>query len=469
MTSSIKPVHVIGGGLAGSEAAWALANAGVPVVLHEMRPVRMTPAHKTQGFAELVCSNSFRSDDWQNNAVGLLHAEMRRANSLVMRCGDAHQVPAGSALAVDRDGFSAAVTAALEAHPLITIAREEIEGLPPEEWDSVIIATGPLTSPALAEAVKALTGEEELAFFDALAPIVHHESIDFSVAWMQSRYDKEGPAGDKAAYVNCPLNKDEYNAFIDALLAGEKTEFRDWEKDTPYFEGCLPIEVMAERGRETLRFGPMKPVGLDDPRTGRWPYAVVQLRQDNALGTLFNIVGFQTKLKHGAQTEIFRMIPGLQNAQFARLGGIHRNTFLNSPKLLDGTLRLKAAPRLRFAGQVTGVEGYVESAAIGLLAGRFAAAERLGSPLPAPPATTAFGALLTHVTAGHLPGEKGSFQPMNVNFGLFPPLADDPVVDADGKRLKGADKGRARKQVMARRAIADIEAWLGNTASVAAE
>lgn len=468
-----KPVHIIGGGLAGSEAAWALANAGVPVVLHEMRPVRMTPAHKTEGFAELVCSNSFRSDDWENNAVGLLHAEMRRAGSLILRAGDAHQVPAGSALAVDRDGFSAAVTSALAAHPLITIAREEIAGLPPEEWDSVIVATGPLTSPALAEAVQALTGEEELSFFDALAPIVHHESIDFSVAWKQSRYDKAGPAGDTAAYVNCPMNKDEYNAFIDALLAGEKTEFRDWEKDTPYFEGCLPIEVMAERGRETLRFGPMKPVGLDDPRTGRWPYAVVQLRQDNALGTLFNIVGFQTKLKHGAQTEIFRMIPGLQNAQFARLGGIHRNTFLNSPKLLDGALRLKAAPRLRFAGQVTGVEGYVESAAIGLLAGKFAAAERLGSPLPAPPPTTAFGALLTHVTTGHLlkspsSGEKGSFQPMNVNFGLFPPLAEDPVVDADGKRLKGADKGRARKQVMARRAIADIEAWLGATA-IAAE
>ncbi|TPW02726.1 MAG: methylenetetrahydrofolate--tRNA-(uracil-5-)-methyltransferase [Alphaproteobacteria bacterium] len=457
------------GGLAGSEAAWALANAGVPVVLHEMRPVRMTPAHKTASFAELVCSNSFRSDDWENNAVGLLHAEMRRANSLILRAGDAHQVPAGSALAVDRDGFSAAVTAALTAHPLITIAREEIAGLPPEDWDSVIVATGPLTSPALAEAVKSLTGEEELAFFDALAPIVHHETIDFSVAWKQSRYDKAGPAGDTAAYVNCPLNKEEYNAFVDALLAGEKTEFRDWEKDTPYFEGCLPIEVMAERGRETLRFGPMKPVGLDDPRTGRWPYAVVQLRQDNALGTLFNIVGFQTKLKHGAQTEIFRMIPGLQNAQFARLGGIHRNTFLNSPKLLDATLRMKAAPRLRFAGQVTGVEGYVESAAIGLLAGKFAAAERRESPLPAPPVTTALGALLAHVTAGHLPGEKGSFQPMNVNFGLLPPLAEDPVVDADGKRLKGADKGRARKQVMARRAIRDIEAWLGAPPRVAAE
>jgi methylenetetrahydrofolate--tRNA-(uracil-5-)-methyltransferase len=466
---TLKPVHVIGGGLAGSEAAWALATAGVPVVLHEMRPVRMTPAHKTEGFAELVCSNSFRSDDWEHNAVGLLHAEMRRAGSLVMRAGDAHQVPAGSALAVDRDGFSAAVTAALTSHPLITIAREEIAGLPPEDWDNVIVATGPLTSPALAEAVKALTGEAELSFFDALAPIVHHETIDFSIAWKQSRYDKAGPAGDTAAYINCPLNKDEYCAFIDALLAGEKTEFREWEKDTPYFEGCLPIEVMAERGRDTLRFGPMKPVGLDDPRTGRWPYAVVQLRQDNALGTLFNIVGFQTKLKHGSQTEIFRMIPGLQNAQFARLGGIHRNTFLNSPKLLDGTLRMKAAPRLRFAGQVTGVEGYVESAAIGLLAGKFAAAERLGHPLSKPPSTTAFGALLDHVTGGHLSDGKGSFQPMNVNFGLFPPLTEDPAMDENGKRLKGADKSRYRKKWMARRAIADIEAWLGETSRIAAE
>ncbi len=463
-----SPVHVIGAGLAGSEAAWALANAGVPVILHEMRPARMTPAHKTDSFAELVCSNSFRSDDWENNAVGLLHAEMRRCGSIILAAGDAHQVPAGSALAVDRDGFSAAVTDKLTAHPLITIARGEIEGLPPEDWDSVIVATGPLTSPALGEAIGALTGEAELAFFDALAPIVHHDSIDFSVAWMQSRYDKEGPGGDKAAYVNCPLNKDEYEAFISALLAGEKTAFRDWEKDTPYFEGCLPIEVMAERGRETLRFGPMKPVGLDDPRTGRWPYAVAQLRQDNALGTLFNIVGFQTKLKHGAQTDIFRMIPGLQNAQFARLGGIHRNTFLNSPKLLDATLRMKARPALRFAGQITGVEGYVESAAMGLLAGRFAAAERLGQPLVNPPVTTALGALIAHVTGGHIAGEKGSFQPMNVNFGLFPPLAVEPTTDANGKRLKGVDKSRARKRAMARRALDDLDVWLGG-ARIAAE
>jgi methylenetetrahydrofolate--tRNA-(uracil-5-)-methyltransferase len=451
------PVHVIGAGLAGSEAAWALANAGVSVVLHEMRPARMTPAHKTGGFAELVCSNSFRSDDWQGNAVGLLHAELRRAGSLVMAAGDAHQVPAGSALAVDREGFSATVTAALENHPLIEIARGEVAALPPAAWDSVIVATGPLTSPALAEAVRTLTGEGELAFFDALAPIVTRESIDFGIAWMQSRYDKEGPGGDRAAYVNCPLDRHEYEAFVAALLAGETTEFRDWEKDTPYFEGCLPIEVMAARGVDTLRFGPMKPVGLTDPRTGRRPYAVVQLRQDNALGTLFNIVGFQTKLKHGAQTDIFRMIPGLQNAAFARLGGIHRNTFLNAPKLLDVTLRLKAMPRLRFAGQIVGVEGYVESAAMGLLAGRFAAAERLGrAPSPPPPAT-ALGALLGHVTGGHIVGDKGSFQPMNVNFGLFPPLAQEPA------RSKGEAKGRARRLALAQRALTEAEAWLAQT------
>ncbi|MDX2234871.1 MAG: methylenetetrahydrofolate--tRNA-(uracil(54)-C(5))-methyltransferase (FADH(2)-oxidizing) TrmFO [Hyphomonadaceae bacterium] len=469
MTRNSKTrVHVVGAGLAGSEAAWALAHAGVPVTLHEMRPHRATPAHKTAACAELVCSNSFRSDDWENNAVGLLHAELRRAGSLVMVAGDAHQVPAGSALAVDRDGFSAAVTQALESHPLIAIERGEVAAVPPADWGQVIVATGPLTSPALADAIRRLTGEEELAFFDALAPIVHHDSIDFSVAWMQSRYDKAGPAGDKAAYVNCPLNKQEYETFVDALLAAEKTEFKDWEKDTPYFEGCLPIEVMAERGRETLRFGPMKPVGLDDPRTGRWPYAVVQLRQDNALGTLFNIVGFQTKLKHGAQTEVFRMIPGLQNAVFARLGGIHRNTFLNSPKLLDATLRLKAAPHLRFAGQITGVEGYVESAAMGLLAGRFAAAQVLGATPAPPPPTTALGALLAHVTGGHLEGPRGSFQPMNVNFGLFPPLAKHPETDADGKRQKGPEKGRARKQAMARRALADLDDWLG-AARVAAE
>ncbi|HVY02315.1 MAG TPA: methylenetetrahydrofolate--tRNA-(uracil(54)-C(5))-methyltransferase (FADH(2)-oxidizing) TrmFO, partial [Caulobacterales bacterium] len=387
----MKPICVIGGGLAGSEAAWAIARAGLPVRLIEMRPVAMTPAHKTESLAELVCSNSFRSDDAEANAVGLLHAELRRAGSLVMRAADAHQVPAGSALAVDRDGFSAAVTAALEAEPLIEIARQEVRDLRPllAAHDHIVVATGPLTSPALAEQVRALTGEGELAFFDAIAPIVNFDSIDMNVAWKQSRYDKAGPGGDKAAYINCPMNREQYEAFVDALLAGEKTEFKDWERDTPYFEGCLPIEVMAERGRETLRFGPMKPVGLDDPRTGRWPHAVVQLRQDNALGTLFNMVGFQTKLKHGAQTDIFRMIPGLENAVFARLGGIHRNTFLNSPKVLDATLRLRAEARLRFAGQITGVEGYVESAAMGLLAGRFAAREVIGRAPIAPPETTA--------------------------------------------------------------------------------
>ncbi|MFZ4604025.1 MAG: methylenetetrahydrofolate--tRNA-(uracil(54)-C(5))-methyltransferase (FADH(2)-oxidizing) TrmFO [Caulobacterales bacterium] len=459
----MDPIHIIGGGLAGSEAAWQIAEAGGRVVLHEMRPVRMTEAHKSHGLAELVCSNSFRSDDWSGNAVGLLHAEMRRCGSLVMACADAHQVPAGAALAVDRDGFSAAVTAALEAHPNVTIAREEVAGLPPDDWTSVIVATGPLTAPPLAEAIRALTGEGELAFFDAIAPIVHHETINFDVAWMQSRYDKEGPGGDKAAYVNCPMDKDQYEAFLDALLAAPQTEFKDWERDTPYFEGCLPIEVMAARGRDTLRFGPMKPVGLTDPRTGRRPWAVVQLRQDNALGTLFNMVGFQTKLKHGAQTDVFRMIPGLEGAVFARLGGIHRNTFLNSPKLLDPTLRLKAMPRLRFAGQITGCEGYVESAAIGLLAGRFALAERQGLPPAPPPPTTAMGALLAHVTGGHIDAGRidagpSAFQPMNVNFGLFPPL-EAPSHGPDGKRLKGEERGRARKRLLAERALQDLERW----------
>jgi methylenetetrahydrofolate--tRNA-(uracil-5-)-methyltransferase len=455
----MDPIHIIGGGLAGSEAAWQIAERGGRVVLHEMRPVRMTDAHKTQGLAELVCSNSFRSDDWAGNAVGLLHEEMRRCGSLIMACGDAHQVPAGAALAVNRDGFSDAVTAALEAHPNVTIVREEIAGLPPDEWSNVIVATGPLTAAPLAEAIRGLTGEADLAFFDAIAPIVHRESIDFGIAWMQSRYDKEGPGGDKAAYVNCPMDKAQYEAFLDALLAAPKTESKDWEANTPYFEGCLPIEVMATRGRDTLRFGPMKPVGLTDPRTGRRAWAVVQLRQDNALGTLFNMVGFQTKLKHGAQTEIFRMIPGLENAVFARLGGIHRNTFLNSPKLLDPVLRLKAMPRLRFAGQITGCEGYVESAAIGLLAGRFALADRRGEAPAPPPPTTALGALLAHVTGGHLEG-GGTFQPMNVNFGLFPPI-DPPTHTPDGKRMKGEERGRAKKRLMAERALDDLASWLG--------
>ncbi|MAU68689.1 methylenetetrahydrofolate--tRNA-(uracil(54)-C(5))-methyltransferase (FADH(2)-oxidizing) TrmFO [Hyphomonas sp.] len=462
---SIKPIHIVGGGMAGSEATWQAANAGVPVILHEMRGVKGTDAHQTDKLAELVCSNSFRSDDHTSNAVGVLHEEMRRANGLIISTAAEHQVPAGSALAVDREGFAEAVTAKLEAHPNVTIVREEIAGIPPEDWDSVIIATGPLTSIPLAEAIHAHTGEDDLAFFDAIAPIVYFDSIDMSKAWRQSRYDKPGPGGDTAAYINCPLSEEQYNAFIDALIAGEKTEFRDWEKDTPYFEGCLPIEVMAERGRETLRFGPMKPVGLTNPhQPDVKAHAIVQLRQDNALGTLWNMVGFQTKLKYGAQTDIFRMIPGLEKAEFARLGGIHRNTFLNSPKLLDAQLRMKSMPRLRFAGQVTGVEGYVESAAMGLLAGRFAAAERLGQTLNAPPPTTALGALVTHITGGHLEG-KQTFQPMNVNFGLFPDITDFPKTDENGKRLRGKAKGRAKKGAQAARALQDIDAWLAAQAA----
>jgi methylenetetrahydrofolate--tRNA-(uracil-5-)-methyltransferase len=449
-----EPVHIVGGGLAGSEAAWQLARAGVRVVLHEMRPVRMTEAHKTAGLAELVCSNSFRSDDARHNAVGLLHEEMRRAGSLILAAADRHKVPAGAALAVDRDGFSAAVEAALAAESLVSIVRDEVSGLPPESWGPTIVATGPLTSPALADAVLALTGEASLAFFDAIAPIVHRDSIDFGRAWFQSRYDKPGPGGDGRDYINCPLDRAQYEAFVDALLAGEKTSFKDWESSTPYFEGCLPIEVMAERGRDTLRFGPMKPVGLTDPATGRRPYAVVQLRQDNALGTLYNLVGFQTKLKHAEQVRIFRTIPGLERAEFARLGGLHRNTFLNSPRLLDSSLRLKAAPRLRFAGQITGVEGYVESAAIGLLAGRFVAAEALGQAPAPPPRTTALGALLAHITGG---AAADTFQPMNVNFGLFPPLAEDAAAEAAGRKPpRGAD----RKALLTARALADLAVWL---------
>ncbi|MGN6517473.1 MAG: methylenetetrahydrofolate--tRNA-(uracil(54)-C(5))-methyltransferase (FADH(2)-oxidizing) TrmFO [Rhizomicrobium sp.] len=441
------PIHIIGGGLAGSEAAWQAAQGGSKVVLHEMRPIRATDAHQSDGLAELVCSNSFRSDDWENNAVGLLHEEMRRAGSLVMRAADAHKLPAGGALAVDRHGFSDEITRTLSSHPNIEICREEVAGLPPEDWRSTIVATGPLTSPALAESIRTLTNDDGLSFFDAIAPIVHKESIDFDVCWMQSRYDK----GDGKDYINCPMDEAQYRAFIAALLAGEKTEFKEWEKSTPYFEGCLPIQVMASRGEETLRFGPMKPVGLCDARTGKRPYAVVQLRQDNALGTLWNMVGFQTKLKHGEQTRIFRMIPGLENAQFARLGGLHRNTFINSPKLLDASLKLKARPSLRFAGQVTGVDGYVESAAIGLLAGRFASAEARGEAIIAPPSTTAFGALLNHITGG---ADEKTFQPMNVNYGLFP-------------ELKGA-RGKDRKKAMSHRAIADLEAWL-NPSRAAAE
>jgi methylenetetrahydrofolate--tRNA-(uracil-5-)-methyltransferase len=431
-------IHIIGGGLAGSEAAWQAANAGARVVLHEMRPTRSTDAHATDGLAELVCSNSLRSDDAENNAVGLLHEEMRRAGSLILRCADAHRLPAGGALAVDRHGFSAAVTEALTEHPNIEIMREEITDLP-ADWDNVVVATGPLTSPALADFVRKLTDADSLSFFDAIAPIVHRDTINMDIAWMQSRYDK----GDSKDYINCPLDQGQYDAFIAALLAGEKTEFKEWEKSTPYFEGCLPIEVMAGRGPDTLRYGPMKPVGLRDPRFEKRPYAVVQLRQDNALGNLWNMVGFQTKLKHAEQVRIFRMIPGLENAAFARLGGLHRNTFLNSPRLLDPELRLKARPSLRFAGQVTGVEGYVESAAIGLLAGRFAA----GKNTPPPP-TTALGALLAHITLG---AEAETFQPMNVNFGLFPAPSPGP-------------RGKDRKKAMSARALADLAGWLNPSA-----
>ncbi len=457
-----KPIHIVGGGLAGSEAAWQVAQAGRPVVIHEMRslsiPGRMTDAHKTESLAELVCSNSFRSDDADYNAVGLLHSEMRRLGSLIMAAADAHRVPAGSALAVDRDGFAAAVQEKLLAHPNVTVARDEVAGLPPEDWDSVIVATGPLTSPALSAAIRGLTGEDALAFFDAIAPIVHKESIDMDVAWFQSRYDKGAEVeGGGADYINCPMDKAQYEAFVEALRQSEKTAFKPWEKDTPYFDGCLPIEVMAERGVDTLAHGPMKPVGLRNPRTGQRPWAVVQLRQDNALGTLFNMVGFQTKMKHGEQVRIFRMIPGLENAEFARLGGIHRNTFINSPRLLDKTLRLKVLPRLRFAGQITGCEGYVESAAVGLMSGLFAAAERRGRAPNMPPATTALGALLSHITGG---ADAATFQPMNINFGLFP--------DIDARDVKRRPlRGRERKKAMADRARADLDAWLG--AKLAAE
>jgi methylenetetrahydrofolate--tRNA-(uracil-5-)-methyltransferase len=465
-------IHVIGGGLAGSEAAWQIAQSGCQVVLHEMRPHRATDAHRTEGLAELVCSNSFRSDDWENNAVGLLHEEMRRAGSLIMSAGDKHKLPAGGALAVDRDAFSAEVTARIAAHPLIKVERAEVEGLPPAGWGNVVVATGPLTSPALSDAILRLTGHDALAFFDAIAPVIHYDSIDLSRAWKQSRYDKAGPGGTGADYLNCPMDKVQYEAFIDALIAGDKTVFKEWEANTPYFDGCLPVEVMAERGRDTLRFGPMKPVGLANPHEGgKRPWAVVQLRQDNALGTLWNMVGFQTKLKYGEQSRVFRMIPGLENAEFARLGGLHRNTFLDSPRLLDVQLRLKADPRLRFAGQITGVEGYVESAAIGLLAGRFAAADALGRKSARPPETTAFGALLNHITGGHIaatddaaegeaaPKSPRSFQPMNINYGLLPPM-EPPTVNAAGERIKGKDRTFEKKRAMSRRAIADLEGWL---------
>ena len=436
-------VHVIGGGLAGSEAAWQLAEAGIRVRLSEMRGVEATPAHQTDSLAELVCSNSFRSDD-PNNAVGLLHAEMRALGSLILKTADAHRVPAGSALAVDREGYAEGVTRAIADHPNIELVRERVDALPTS--GATIVATGPLTAQALAGSIGDATGADALAFFDAIAPIVHHHSIDMDVAWMASRWDK----GETKDYINCPMDKEQYLAFHQGLLDGEKGEFKEWEKDTPYFDGCMPIEVMAERGVDTLRYGPMKPVGLDNPKTGRWPYAVVQLRQDNALGTLWNIVGFQTKLKHGEQTRLFRTIPGLEKAEFARLGGLHRNTFIQSPKLLDATLTLKSRPHVRFAGQITGCEGYVESAAIGLLAGRFAAAELLGRPIAPPPPTTALGALLSHITGG---ADAASYQPMNVNFGLFP-----PIEGARGGRKRKAD----RKAIFAERAGEDLRGWIAD-------
>ena len=446
-------LHIIGGGLAGSEAAWQAANAGLNVVIHEMRPEISTFAHQTDHLAEMVCSNSFRSDDDTQNAVGLLHWEMRAAGGLIMEMADAHRLPAGGALAVDREGFSAAVTERLLALPNVTLERGEVSELPREgHW---IVATGPLTSGNLAEAIRAETGAESLAFFDAIAPIVYTDSIDMDVAWRQSRYDKGDTEEERQAYLNCPMTKEEYEAFIDALLAADKTEFKEGET-AGYFDGCLPIEVMAERGRETLRHGPMKPVGLTNPHDPQTKaYAVVQLRRDNALGTLYNIVGFQTKMKYGAQTDVFRMIPGLQNASFARLGGIHRNSFINSPTLLDDQMRLKSRPNIRFAGQITGVEGYVESAAMGLLAARLAVAEMTGQSLAPVPPTTATGALVTHITGG---AEAKTFQPMNVNFGLFPPI------DA-----KGGRKGRRERYLAyTERAKADWQAWLGQSALDAA-
>ena len=448
-----QTLHVIGGGMAGCEAAWQAANRGVRVVIHEMRPHRKTDAHKTEGLAELVCSNSFRSDDATGNAVGVLHAEMRMLSSIILCCGDETAVPAGGALAVDRDQFSAAVEERIKSHPMITVERGEVDSIPPEEWEQVIIATGPLTSTSLGEAIRGLTGEDDLAFFDAIAPIVHTESINMDIAWFQSRYDK----GDGKDYINCPLDRDQYHALIDAMLAAEKMDFHEWESNTPYFEGCMPIEVMAERGIDTPRFGPMKPVGLNNPRDGSRPHAVVQLRQDNALGTLYNMVGFQTKMRYGPQVDVFRMIPGLENAAFARLGGLHRNTFIRSPKLLDGSLRLKVMPRLRFAGQMTGVEGYVESAAIGLMAGRMAAADLLGEKFTPPPLETAHGALLSHITGG---ANSETFQPMNVNFGLFPELIlPDPVPDPVTGRKPRKPKGRDRKALVAQRALDAMQGY----------
>lgn len=451
-------LHIIGAGLAGSEAAWQAANKGVNVILHEMRPEVSTPAHESSSCAELVCSNSFRSDDSEHNAVGLLHAEMRSLHSIIMREADKHAVPAGGALAVDREHFASSVTEALEDHPNITIEHGEVSSLTENDWGHMIVATGPLTSSTLAQEIQALTGENALSFFDALAPIIHLDSINMDAAWFQSRYDKQGPMGTGKDYLNCPMDKDQYETFIHELNSAEYGDFKDWEKDTPYFEGCMPIEVMAARGIETLRFGPMKPVGLTNPHSEEKPYAVVQLRQDNALGSLYNIVGFQTKMKYGEQRRVFQMIPGLENAEFARLGGMHRNTFINSPKLLDPVLRLKTHQNIRFAGQITGCEGYVESASIGLLAGRFAATEILNEgEITLPPKTTAIGALLNHVTGG---ANEQTFQPMNINFGLFPLPSDEMLrpVQPNGKRKKL--KGKDRKKAYTDLARKDLTAWL---------
>ena len=459
--SNIKPVHIIGAGMAGSEAAWQCVRMGVPVIIHEMRPHRMTDAHQSAGFAELVCSNSFRSDDKTGNAVGVLHEEMRKSDSLIMGMADMTKLPAGGALAVDRDIFSDAVSTILQQHPLVSVEYGEVKALPPKEWGNTIIATGPLTAPSLAKSILKETGEDSLAFFDAIAPIVYKDSIDFDVAWMQSRYDKKGPGGDGADYINCPMDKEQYLTFIDALVNSPQTPFKDFEKDTPYFESCLPIEVMAERGPETLRWGPMKPVGLTNPHNPTVKaHAIVQLRQDNALGTLYNMVGFQTKMKYCAQADIFKTIPGMEKAVFARLGGIHRNTFINSPKLLNKQLQLKSRPDLRFAGQIMGVEGYVESSALGLITGRMAAAQARGQEYPIPPLTTALGALVEHVTGGFMEGPKAKFQPMNVNFGLFPPIENLTYEKVDGKRLRGKDKTRYRKSKLAARALKDIESWV---------
>ena len=460
---SSHTVHIIGGGLAGSEAAWQLAQTGIPVILYEMRPHRKTDAHVTDGLAELVCSNSFRSDDAETNAVGLLHAELRDAGSLIMKCADKHQLPAGGALAVDREGFSQAVTQELENHPSITIKREEVISINPD-WEHVIIASGPLTSPALSEEILKMTGSDKLAFFDAIAPIVYRDSINMNICWEQSRYDKSGPGGDGKDYINCPMDEARYHAFIDALIVSETADFKQWEEDTPYFNGCLPIEVMASRGRETLRHGPMKPRGLTNAHNPDVkPYAVVQLRQDNALKTLYNIVGFQTKMKYGAQADILRLIPGLEDARFARLGGLHRNTFLNSPSLLDEDLSLKTAQNIRFAGQITGVEGYVESTSIGLLAGLFTAAQIQNKSLFPPPMTTALGALLAHITKN---ANMDTFQPMNINFGLMPEIDQTQVKFTDsetGEKLRGKArmhaKKRARQTSFTSRARQDFEIW----------